>query len=164
MRCDSEVENCRAALSVDQNVRGLEIAMDDTLRMRGAKAVGDLRGNSNHPLDRQAAAFDQRRHRAADDQLHRDVRLAVDLPRFENRADIRMPERGGGTCLAKHPVGLGDVAGFGLEHLDRDVALQLGVERQVNLAHTAGAKPSLDAIPTERRVLAQHAACILART
>ena len=40
--CDAEIEHLRMTVSRDEDVGGLDVAMDDALRMRGAECVGDL--------------------------------------------------------------------------------------------------------------------------
>src|SRR5436189_182326 len=68
--------------------------------------------------------------------------LAVDAPDAVDADDVGVRELGHGHRLAVEALG----AHVGLVDLDRDVALQLQVARQVHHAHTADAEAADDAI------------------
>jgi len=74
--------------------------------------------------------------RLALDQLHRDEQLAVRFADFVQLADVGMRHRGGGACLAAQPLALVRV-GAAMQHLDRDVASELGIVRGEDDAHPA---------------------------
>mgnify|MGYP003694733427 CR=1 FL=1 len=101
--------------------------MHNTVRMRGGKDHRRSARQSEPPARSAGGALDQRRHRAAMNSSR--CKLAVDLPSFENRADIRMPEVAA-VRASRSAVRMRDIVGFGLEHLDRDIALQLRIRRR----------------------------------
>ena len=83
--------------------------------------------------------------------LHGDEGAAVLLADIMNGADVGMIQRGRGSSLALEPAQRLTVAGeFVRQELQRDEAMEPGVLRFVNHAHSAAAKLLDDAVVGER--------------
>jgi hypothetical protein len=67
--------------------------------------------------------------------------------------DAGVVERRGGACLGAEPVQeLGVPAQFGLEHLDRDPAVEPGVGRLPHLAHAADGDAAGESVPVGKEL------------
>ena len=72
------------------------------------------------------------------EQLHHDERLAVHLAGVEDRDDVRVRERGGGTGLGLEPrPDLGIAGQVGTQQLHRDRTPEAAVGAGAHLAHPA---------------------------
>ena len=97
---EAEIEQLGLAALGDENIRGLDIAVNDAFGVRGFERVGDLDAEIEKLLGLERAAFDAMLERFAFEQLHGDERLAIVLANFVNRADVRMIQAGGGARFA----------------------------------------------------------------
>lgn len=124
-----------------EHVAGLEVAMDEAGIVRRTEATPRLQehhedlppGTSHraHPLLQRLPLH----------ELHRDVDRAFDLADVVDRDDVGMREASGDLRLASEASARGIEAtahAIGPQQLDRDVALQIGIERGVHDAHAAG--------------------------
>ena len=140
----------------DEDVRGLDVAVDDALRVGSIESVGYLDRERKQRVSFQRAAGDHVLQREAVEKLHGDEALAFVLADFVDGADVRMVQRGSGAGLAAKTFEslwvLRDVVG---EELEGDKAAQGGVLGLVNNAHPAAAQFFDDAIV--RDGLADHA-------
>ena len=84
--------------------------------------------------------------RLAVDERHDVVEEAVGLARVEERQDVRMLQVRGGLDLDQEPLGADDGGQFGLQDLERDLAVVLQVLGQVHRGHAALAELALDAV------------------
>ncbi len=82
-----------------ENVRRLNIAMNDALGVRGLECVGNLHPQIEKPALRQRLAGDKVLKGAALHQLHRQERLSLHLVDLIERANVGMIERRGGLGL-----------------------------------------------------------------
>ena len=98
---------------VDEDVRGLDVAVHDAAGVGGLEGIGDLRAEIEQRLELERARPEPVPQRLALEQLHRDEGLALVLVDVVDRADVGVLERGGR-------------AGFALQPLER-----LGVARQL---------------------------------
>ena len=151
----SEVEDAGSAFAVDHHVVGLEVAMDHAGAV-GRRETGS--GREVHPknvvggaplLTLPVGEGD------AVDELHRDEDLAVVDPDVVHRDHVRVRELGEGPRLLEQSVaiatGLPAIGrGAALEELDRDLAIELRVVGREHHAHTSGAQPLQDDVPTDR--------------
>ena len=97
--CQTEVEDLDPTVGRDEEVLGLDVAMDDPLVVRGRETGGDLarvldgftlrKRTSLQPLA-QCLALEQLRHR---------IGGAIVRAQVENREDVGMRERGNGLGL-----------------------------------------------------------------
>jgi hypothetical protein len=137
---DAEVEELHHALARDEDVRGLEIAVDDALRVEARQRLEDVGGDAER-LDRRHLSvlpLPELLHRLALEQLHDEERLVL-------LGDVVVLD--GDAPGVVDPVG--DVA-FAEEAIaDAGVARELGVQDLER-----GAR----AVPVRRRVDARHAA------
>ena len=77
---EAEVEDLDAAVARDEEVLGLQVAVDDALLVRGGQAVRDLDRVVDRLARRQSAPPDARAQGLALEQLLDDVGRAVRLP------------------------------------------------------------------------------------
>ena len=149
---DAEIEQLgRLHLVGEQDVRWLDVAMDDAVAVRIGERAGELDADGEHPIAREAALLLQYLvERAAFDELHRDIGDVVGLADVVDRRDVGVAEIAGGLALAQEAArDLGITAKFGLEDLDRDDALDTGVVRTEHVGHRAFADASVDPVTPE---------------
>ncbi len=107
----TEVDDLDLAAIGHEDVAALDVAMDDAEAVRGVQRVGDLDAHFDQRVDRERSAVDAPPQRLAADHLHHEERQIAVPPDVEQRADIRMVERGRGP-------------GFALEALEGDRILR----------------------------------------
>jgi hypothetical protein len=124
----AEVEHLRLPPGLHDDVRGLDVAVDDAARMGHGQPVGDL------DRDRERARHVERpsAHELAKggplDVLHDDVRQAVGLTHVVDRAYVGVVEGGAQAGLALEPPPRPFAAGeVGIEDLDHDRPAQTRV-------------------------------------
>ena len=136
----SEIQNLGVSALGDEDVGGLDVAVDDALRMRGVERVGDLDAQIEHRFDLQRLARDAVPQRLPLQKLHRDEGLPSDLVNFVDRADVRVVQSGRSLGLALEAAErlrvVGDFVG---KKLQGDVATELEVLGLVHHTHPAAA-------------------------
>ena len=147
-RGKAEVEQLRVAARRDEDVRRLDVAVDDARRMRGVERIGDLHADVDDGSDRKRSAREPFVQREAAEQFHYEIRASVGfggLADVVNRADIRMiePRRGAGFALEAGQMFFRGGQRGG-EQLERDVPVKRQIVCLVDLAHAAGADRSDD--------------------
>ncbi len=142
---EPEVEHLHLAVGRELHVRGFEIAVHDAFFVRRLERVRDLArdldrlGHGDRPADQPI------RERRSLDELELEERHAVDVLHAVDRRDMRMIQRREQHRFlleACEPVGL--LRELRRQHLDRDLAPELGVERAVHLAHAPGPEKAED--------------------
>ena len=78
---DAEVEDLQLAVGRDEEIRRLDVAMDDALRMREGQALGHARHDLDLLLERQFTPCEEVRQLLAREQLHHDVRAPGSPPK-----------------------------------------------------------------------------------
>jgi hypothetical protein len=142
---DAEVGDDGAiGVALDQDVVGLEIAVNDADRVRGLEALADL--DREHleaaPAHRRAELL---RERFAFDELHGEEAIARVIADVEHARDVLVLHAAREPYFATEP--LERVVGeAGAQDLERDALVQLGVDRFVDATHAAAAEPAHDAI------------------
>ena len=124
-----------------EEVRRLDVAVNDPFGMRGRKAIRNLAADVEHLLDRQRLAGDSLLERAAIEQFQHDVRLPFVLADVVDGADIGVVERRDGARLSLKPFE--HVAGADRrrrQKLDRDGPAQAEVFGAIHHAHPARAE------------------------
>jgi len=91
----SEVEYFHAAVAGDEDVLGLDVAMDHALFVRGRERAHDLRADVDRPPRRQRSGVEALAQCLALEQLHHGVRQAVGAAEVVNREDAGI---GGHLC------------------------------------------------------------------
>ena len=134
--------------ALDQDVGGLDVAVDEPHAVRGVERRGDLAADVDRPVRAQAALAAQHGGEVgALDVLHREVEQPVLLAGVVDRDDVRVLQRGGDPRLAvealAEPGGLGELRG---DDLDGRAAAQVDVLGPVDQAHAAAADPLLDLV------------------
>ena len=122
----------------DEEIRRLDVAMDDAACVGGLERHGNLHAEVHHLFDGKRAVFDPLLHRPPLEQLHDDEGPAVLLAELVDRADVRMRECGGEARFAlesRQPGGLRVV--FLAQELDRHLAIEAEILRAIDDAHAA---------------------------
>ena len=146
----SEVEDLDAVVRRDEQVLGLEIAMDDPLLVRRREPARDGDGIVDRLAHRQRPGRQPLPERLPFEQLRDDERRASFGADVVDREDVRMVQRRGGACFLLEAVQRsGSAEKDDGQHLDRDVASEPRVARAIHLAHAAGAERGEDFIGPE---------------
>ena len=124
----------------EDDVRGLEVAVDDAAAVRVLDAVGDLAGDGRGFVEgERARALQSLAERLAFDEFHDDVGLAArERPVVVGAGDVRVVESRGGARLALEALRrllVGDEVGQ--QQLDRRGAFEFDVHARVDRAHPA---------------------------
>ena len=150
---DAEVGDLDPAVGGDEEVRGLDVAVDDAGGVRHAEGLGRLGEQVAGRLGVEGGTGPQeRRERLALDELHHEVgargrRAVVERAGavVVDRRDPRVLQRGRVPGLGLEALAEQRVVGvLGLEHLHRDRAVEHGVARGPDLAHPAGGDAGLE--------------------
>jgi hypothetical protein len=124
--------------SVDFDIGGLEIAMNDALLVRGLECLGNLLRNRERFVDGDRTARDPVCERRALDELHDQGATATSFFEAVDLRDLRVVQRR--QCLgfaleAGDPVSI--MRKGIVQNLDRDLAAKVGIARTVDVAHAA---------------------------
>jgi len=146
----AEVEQLRTRARED-DVAGLEVAVDDARAMRAVERVGDLRAVAEDVAQRQRAAPESVRERLSFEELEDEIGLpCLRLADVVQAADVRMLELGDGLRLAlEAQTELRVVRELGGEHLDGHRALETRVARLPHLTHAARTNARDDLVRAE---------------
>ena len=148
---DAEVEDLDPPVVRDEQVVGLQVAVDDALVVRGGEPLGDLARVVDGLARRQRAAVQAAAQRFAFEQLRDDVGRAVVDADVVDGQDVRVIELPGGARLLLEAMQPARIRRERLgDQLDRDVAPETRIARAVDLAHAAGAEPADDLVGTDR--------------
>jgi hypothetical protein len=151
-----EVENLHAPVTRHHDIRGLQIAMDDSVVVRRLQAVGQLDPERAHFRLGQRSVANALLERDAVDVFHDEV---IDIARgveVVDSRDVRMielreeqsfPAESFPCCF------VGEAAGR--QHFDRHLAIEMLVAGAVDDTHAAGTDPVEDGVVTN--TFADHA-------
>jgi hypothetical protein len=89
----AEVEELRRSVCRDDDIRRLQIAMDDAGRVRGTKRFADVGGVLECRSQRHCAVTDHVCQRRPSDQLHHQSSVIADIDHVVERRDVWMIER-----------------------------------------------------------------------
>ena len=143
----AEIENLRVAASGDEDIRGLDIAMDDSSGVSGIERVGDFDAQFEQRLELERLATDAVLQSCAIEIFHGDEVAAFVAADFVDRADIRMIQSGGRARFALKSLERVRIArGFFRQEFQRDEAAERGVLGFVHHAHPAAAELLDDAV------------------
>ena len=139
----------------DEDVGGLDVAMNDALGVRCVERVGDFDGQSEERLVVERASGDAMLEGRALEKLHGDEGLAFVPADFVDGADVGMVQRGGGARFsAKAFERLRILRKIVGQEFQRDEAAEFGVLGLVDDAHAAAAEFFEDVVTGDR--LADH--------
>jgi hypothetical protein len=96
----SEIQNLGVPTIGDENIGGLDVAMNDAFCVRRIQSVGHFKPGFENLLQRERAPHDQMLEGAALQILHGDEHASIVPGDLINRADIRMIEGRGSAGLA----------------------------------------------------------------
>src|ERR1700693_3741912 len=83
----SKIENLDVSALGDEDVGGLDVAVNNSLGMRGIEGIGNLDGERENQLDFHRSACNTVLQSHAIQKLHRDEQMAIVLAYFVDRAD-----------------------------------------------------------------------------
>ena len=142
-----EIENLRVAAAGDEQIRRLDVAVDDPGGVRRLERVGDLDRERQQQIDLERAPGDAMLQRRPVEELHDEERAAVLLADIVDGADVGVIQRRRGARLAAESgQGLGIVGEVRRQELQRDEALQPRILGFVDDAHSAAAQLLGDAV------------------
>jgi hypothetical protein len=137
----------------DEHVRGLDVAVDEALLVRGVERLGDLGEELDRALrlERPLLGDDLGQVRALH-VAHREEEDAGLLSCLVDGDDVRVIERGGDARLAQEALAKALVLReLGRDHLERDLASQALLVGTVDRTHASSADERLDAIGGDLR-------------
>ena len=152
---EPEIQDLRVATRSDEDVRRLDVAMDDPRTVRRVEGVGDLDRQAPDSLERHRLPADLVLEGLPFQELHDEERAPVRLAEIVDRTNVRVVERRGRTRLTLEPLErfltAGELLGQELERDNPPEALVLGL---VDEAHAAA--PELFEDPVVRERFADH--------
>ena len=142
-----------------EKIRGLNVAMDDSLAMRGVEGIGDFDSQFEQGFEFHRPSTDAMLQGHAVEKLHGDKGLAVLFSDVVNGADVGMVQCGRSLGFAlKSSQDLGVAGDFFGEELQRDETMEAGVFSFVNDSHPATAEFFDDSVV--RDSLTNHAVAV----
>ena len=138
---DPEVDDLEPVGAVEEEVRRLDVSMDDAVAVRGVEGFGRLREPGERLLGVDAAAPGADGQCPAREMLHDRERPTLVLADVEDRDHVRLAgEPGGGQRLAAEAdAEIGVLRQSLRKELDGHDAVELAVVGDVDLAHAAAA-------------------------
>src|SRR5256885_13046652 len=140
-----------------ENVRGLDVAVDDGLGVSGFECVGHLIAKLGYTLDLHGLAGNEMLKRLPFEKFHDDKILVGVLVDVVNRADVRVIQGGGGSRFALEALdGQMVFRNMFREKLQADVPTQAQIFGAIHNSHAAAAELLQDAVmrnspPNHRR-------------
>ena len=150
-----KVENFGVAAVCHEDVRGLDVAVDDSPDVCGIECIGYFNRQGEQTLELHRPAVDQMFQRLPAQALHHDEDMSLMLADFVDGADVRMIQRRGGPRLAAKALeGLRILGGIVGEKFQRNEAAELRVFRFIDDPHPSATEEFNDAVV--RDSLADH--------
>jgi hypothetical protein len=138
--CQSEIENLGVPALGHEDVRRLDVAVDDASGVSGVERVGDVDGDGEKNVRFQRTPGDAVLQGQPVEKFHGDERFAVLLVNFVDGADVGMVQsRGGLPFTLEARQGLGIFSNLVRQKLQGDKAMQLYVLSLVDNTHAATA-------------------------
>jgi hypothetical protein len=156
---DPEVGQVDVAVLIEQDVRRLDVAVDETAAVRGVERARDLGENRDRTIGRELGlAFEHGLQVTPLDVAHGEVELPIVFARLVDRDHVRVVERGRHTRLLQEALAESLVPGeLGSDQLERDRALEREIGRSVNDAHAAPPDDGFHAVAREDSPRFHHA-------
>ena len=137
----SEVHDLHRPVGGDEDVAGLEVAVEDALGVRVADRRRDLDAEPAHLLERQRAVAEPVQQRLPLDVLHDETGPVLVVDDVVDLRDVRVIEQRDGAGLALQEDAIpGAFDQRVAEHLDGDVAIQARIAREEHFRHAASAQ------------------------
>ena len=151
---DAEVDDFDHAVGGHDHVGGLDVSMDDAVRVRSRQALGDLPHDRDGPRQRDAAAVEQRLERVAVVVGESDERLAiVGVSHLVHDSDVGVIERRCRPSLLNQAIVQRSIrldVGMHREKFQGDESSQRGVTGFVDHPHAAAAQLADDFVLPNR--------------
>src|SRR5208282_5887606 len=142
-----EIENLRLTSIRNEDVRGLDVAMDDAFGVSCIEPIGNLDAQIKHLLDPQRLARDPVSERLTLQQFHGDEGSPIGLIDLVDGANARMVQRGRGFGLALESAeSLRVVSQSVRKELQGDAAAEFQIFRFIDHAHSPAADLAEDAV------------------
>jgi hypothetical protein len=139
---------------VQQDVLGLDVAMDHVVAVRVVQRRGDFGCDPERVADGKLLfPGDAVAQGLPLDEGHHVEQIRFRLARVEQRQDVRVLEVGGELDLGQKPLGPDHGGELGPKHLERDAAVVPEVVREVNGRHAAGTDLPVQTIAFSQRRL-----------
>ena len=143
---DAEVRHQGAAV-VQEDVLGLDVAMDHAMAMGVVERAGNFARDSHGAGNRELLlATHAITEGLAINEGHDVEEERIGGARVEQREDVRMLQVRRGLDLGQEPFGADHGGEFGAQHLDGHAAIVAQVLGEIHGRHPAGAEFALDAI------------------
>ena len=154
-----------ARLAAEQDVRRLDVAVDEPLLVRGVERARDLLEDPDGIDGLEAAArAEQRVQVGARHVAHRDVEVAVLLLGLVHGHDVGMVDPRGEARLALEALAkLGVLRELGGDELDRDLTAERELRRAEHDAHAAASDALLEPVVADCRSDVEHASALYAQ-
>ena len=139
------------AIALDQDVAGLDVAVDEALRVSDVERRGDLaeNGDGMGGIER-AFAVEQAAQVGALDQVHGHEQEPVLLAGVVNRNDVGVSQRDRDPRLVGEAAAKAAVAGeVRRDHLERDDVIENEMGGAIDDPHAAAAGDPLDPVAGE---------------
>ena len=147
---EAKVQDLHLAVVQQEDVLGLQVAMDDPLVVRRGKTASHLDRALRRLADRERPPRQPLAQRLAVEQFRDGVGEPVVHAEVEDRQDVRVRQRGDGFRFALEPrQAVGVLRKRGWKHLDCDLPIEASVPGLVDLAHTAGTERREDFVRAE---------------
>jgi len=148
---DAEIRHQRVSRR-EQDVLGLDVPVDDLLRVRVGQRIGDLAKNPDRLGDRHFT-FSREPHakRFAGHVGHHVVQHALGFTGIDQAKDVRVLQLRDDVDLAEKAFRTQGVREVRPQHLDSDMAIVLDVLRQVHGGHAALPQLPLDPVAVGQR-------------
>ena len=158
---EAEVQHLHLAAGGHDDVRALDVAVDDAAGVRLDQRVVDLHRDADRLAHGDRPAMDPVRQQFALDVLHHDVVGPLVLADVVDGGDVRRAQRRGRARLGqKSRASLLVVLRLGRQKLERDLTTEPGVFGEIDLAHAACPEAVPDPVVLDRA--ADHPAILTA--
>ncbi len=138
---------------VQQDVLGLDVAMDDVVPMRVIERISHLDGDAERFVNGYRwAARKPIAQRLSRHDRHHEVQAAARFARVVEREDMRMIQAGGQLDLSKKALAAERFREIGTQDFDRDFPAVLVVVGQVDRGHTARSELAVESILMGERI------------
>jgi hypothetical protein len=143
---DAEIGEDGRAVFAQQDVVGLDVAVDDAFFLRIGKRRGDLARDAQRQRGRERRAV-AGQHLAAADVFHRDVMQVAGVADVMDAHDVAVMQLGGDARFAQEAFAEVRIdEQRRRHHLERDFAVDRFLDRQIDRRHAAAAELAQHAI------------------
>ena len=137
---------------LEQDVLGLDVAVHEPLAVRVVERARHLLRDRERLVDAELVlAVELVAQRLAAHEGQHVVQQTVRLARIDEREDVRMIEPRRDLDLGEEALGPEHRAELRAQHLERDLAIELAVAREIDDGHAARAELALDDVAITER-------------